>query len=360
MAKKQCGIIRISDARSGGKIKSKTQLKSRLMHNLRGDKLSGDKRLWHINHEDGFIEVLYGPDSVEGVMDDAQKLYDRLDIQPTVDKGKMRDSVHAVELLLAYSPDIANQIQQADWEDDALAWLKRSFKERIISVVCHKDETTPHIHAIMIPIMKRLDGKFALRANQFFDNEREKQKNGTYKVTKNRMEIMQDSYHEHVSSKHGLKRGEKVSEKLADAPVVTHKHVRKWRQEQAVENFLLRIRTPTELTAARDEIAGMKRNLRREMRKARREGSDEKAKELETTLNSFKQQVKILTSQSDNLFESNVSLQNDLDEVNQQVEQLKDGNEKLLCKQVDLVNQIRVLTEKIRGNNISTAAYTAP
>ena len=28
MAKKQCGIIRISDARSGGKIKSKTQLKS--------------------------------------------------------------------------------------------------------------------------------------------------------------------------------------------------------------------------------------------------------------------------------------------------------------------------------------------
>jgi len=352
MAKKQCGIVRISDARSGGKIKSKTQLKSRLMHNLRGDKLTGDKRLWHINHEDGFIEVLHGPDSVEGVMDEAQKLYDRLDIQPTVDKGKMRDSVHAVELLLAYSPDFADEIKQADWEDDALAWLKRSFKGRIISVVCHKDETTPHIHAIMIPLMRRPDGKFALRANQFFDNEHGKSEDGKTIITNNRMETLQDSYHKHVSSKHGLKRGEKVSEKSSDAPVVTHKYVRKWRQEQAAANFLLRIRTPSELTAAKDEIAGMKRNLRREMRKARREGSDEKAKELEGTLNSFKEQVKTLKNQSDNLFESNVSLQNDLDEANQQVDQLKGENEKLLCKQVDLVNQIRVLTENFDGNTI--------
>jgi len=60
MAKKQCGIIRISDARSGGKIKSKAQLKSRLMHNLRGDKLAGDARLWHLNHDDGYIDILMG------------------------------------------------------------------------------------------------------------------------------------------------------------------------------------------------------------------------------------------------------------------------------------------------------------
>jgi len=214
MAKKQCGIIRISDARSGGKIKSKTQLKSRLTHNLRGDKLSGDKRLWHINHDDGFIEVLHGPDSVECVMDDAQKLYDRLDIQPTVDKGKMRDSVHAVELLLAYSPDFADEINQADWEDDALAWLQKKYGKRLISVVCHKDESTPHIHAIMIPILRRPDGKLALRANKFFDNEREKQKDGTYKIIQNKMEELQDEYHKHVSQKQGLKRGEKVSEFL--------------------------------------------------------------------------------------------------------------------------------------------------
>jgi len=40
-----------------------------------------------------------------------------------------------------------------DWCEDNLEWLKKTYgKENIVSAVLHMDETTPHIHATMIPI----------------------------------------------------------------------------------------------------------------------------------------------------------------------------------------------------------------
>ncbi len=42
-----------------------------------------------------------------------------------------------------------------EWCDDNLKWLRDTFgKENIVSAVLHMDETTPHIHATIIPIVK--------------------------------------------------------------------------------------------------------------------------------------------------------------------------------------------------------------
>lgn len=41
-----------------------------------------------------------------------------------------------------------------EWADDSLQWLQDTFgKENIVSAVLHRDETTSHVHAALIPIV---------------------------------------------------------------------------------------------------------------------------------------------------------------------------------------------------------------
>jgi len=354
--KKGCGIIRISDKKSGGKIKSKDTLKSRLTHNLRGESLSTSPRMWHLNEQDSKgIDIIYGGKTVDEVMKRAEKIYDQLDIAPTVGKSEQRNSIHAVEVLCAFSPEMQSDITVELWADDCLNFLKQHFGEkRIISAVVHYDEQTPHLHAVMIPILKNESGKLRLNAGAWFDNQREKQADGSYKTTENRMEIFQDKYFEAVSKKHRLKRGDKVSSHEGDDTYVppSHEQIQDLKRRTQAANLFASIRTPQALIDAKKEIAGMKRSMNRKLRAARRAGENAKADELETTLSSFKQQVKGLQNEVNNLFDSNVQLHADLEAANQQVEQLTEQNEALLSTQAELIETIRVIKNGSDGNTI--------
>jgi len=354
--KKGCGIIRISDKKSGGKIKSKDTLKSRLTHNLRGESLSTSPRMWHLNKQDSKgIDIIYGGKTVDEVMKRAEKIYDQLDIAPTVGKSEQRNSIHAVEVLCAFSPEMQNKISVALWAEDCLKFLKRHFNEnRIISTVVHYDEQTPHLHAVIIPILKKKDGKLRLNAGAWFDNQREKQADGTYKTTENRMEIFQDKYFEAVSKKHGLKRGDKVSSHEGDDTYTppSHEQIQGLKKRTQAADLFASIKTPQALKDARKEIAGLKRNMNRKLRAARRAGEEAKAGELEVTLSTYKQQVKKLKDEVSNLFDSNVELNSDLDAASQQVEQLSDTNEILLSSQAELIETIRALKNKPDGKTM--------
>jgi len=106
------------------------------------------------------------------------------------------------------------------------------------------------------------------------------------------------------------------------------------------------------LKDAQKEIAGLKRSMNRKLRAARRAGEEAKADELEASLSGFKQQVKKLKSEVNNLFDSNAQLHADLDAANQQVEQVKKENEKLLSTQAELIETIRVIKNGSDGNTI--------
>jgi len=344
--KKGCGIIRISDKKSGGKIKSKQTLKSRLIHNLRGEALSESPRLWHLNEQDSKgIDILYGGKTVDEVMERAEQIYDRLDIAPTSGKSEQRNSIHAVEVLCAFSPEMQNQISVDLWAEDCLGFLKKRFKEsRIISVVVHYDEQTPHLHAVVIPILRNPKGKLRLNAGAWFDNQREKQPDGRYKTTENRLEKFQDSYFKLVSMKHGLKRGDKVSSHAGDENYVppSHEQIQDMKKRTQVAGLLASITTPQALKDAKKEIAGLKRNMNRELRAARRSGENSKAKELEAILNNFKQQIAELKNQNGRLFTSNASLQKDLDAAQKITATMKEENERLVSMQAELVEKLRI------------------
>ena len=92
--------------------------------------------------------------------------------------------------------------------------------------------------------------------------------------------------------------------------------------------------------------------MNRELRAARRAGENSKAKELETTLNNFKQQIAELKNQNDRLFTSNASLHNDLDAVKKIAATMKEENEKLLSIQGELVDQLRAQNSHNSSNTI--------
>lgn len=92
-----------------------------------------------------------------GVQNRTQAIQHRLDtagLQRKIGKNQVR----AVRILLTGSPDDMKRIEQTgklnEWCKDNLNWLRKTYgADNIVSAVLHLDETTPHIHATMIPIV---------------------------------------------------------------------------------------------------------------------------------------------------------------------------------------------------------------
>ncbi len=79
----------------------------------------------------------------------------------------------------------------ADWRDASMAWLRETYgRDNVVAAVLHRDELTPHIQALVIPI----DDHGRLNARGFIGGER------------GRLSALQDNYHEAVG-RLGLERG---------------------------------------------------------------------------------------------------------------------------------------------------------
>lgn len=130
------------------KLKSMPALLSVLRHNLR------QASTLH-THADFGVQVLSGPSDV---LLAAQDLEDRLP------KKRRRNAVLAVEVLLTASPAYFRPDSAAEggtwsqqrldaWLSRAIGFLQREYGDTIVSIVLHLDEQTPHVHALIIPIL---------------------------------------------------------------------------------------------------------------------------------------------------------------------------------------------------------------
>lgn len=77
-----------------------------------------------------------------------------------------KNAVLAVEILLTASPEYfrPNNPEQAgyfeqekliDWQDKVREWLNSQYGDRIVRAELHLDESTPHIHAYLVPLDER-------------------------------------------------------------------------------------------------------------------------------------------------------------------------------------------------------------
>lgn len=84
---------------------------------------------------------------------------------------RRKDAVLAVEYVLTASPDwwkTASQAEQAKFFDQARGWLAEKYgADRIVTASIHRDETSPHMTAFVVPLTK--DGR--LSAKDFIGNK---------------------------------------------------------------------------------------------------------------------------------------------------------------------------------------------
>lgn len=110
-----------------------------------------------------------------------------------------KNQTKAIEFMLTYSQkNVTDEFKIDEWCEKNVEWLKENFGEKnVVSVELHLDETTPHIHAIVIPIVdKKLHATKMLQST-----EEQRKKNGMRGYT-----YLQDSYYEKMKE-FGLQRG---------------------------------------------------------------------------------------------------------------------------------------------------------
>ncbi len=110
------------------------------------------------------------------------------------DKVNKKDSVFCVELVLTASPQFfedKNDLAVKKWYSDNKNYLKQKYGDNFIGCSLHLDETTPHIHAYVVP----LDKEQKLNAKEVFNQ--------------NACRKMQDDYPKFMQScGYDLQRGE--------------------------------------------------------------------------------------------------------------------------------------------------------
>lgn len=112
---------------------------------------------------------------------------------------KRSDAVHGFEVLLTASPDAFKTMSLDDWKKANIAWAKKQYKDcTIIGACLHMDESTPHIHMLIVPTEKTPDGTLKLNCKKYLG--------GAAKLSK-----MQTDYAK-AMEKLGLERGIEGSE----------------------------------------------------------------------------------------------------------------------------------------------------
>ena len=128
--------------------------------------------------------------SVKSVDEAMGRFNERLATQDKV----RSNAVLAVEYLVTGSPEALQgktRQQQDEYFKDALKWLQKRHKaENIVAWGIHRDETTPHLYAVVVPI----DDKGKLNCRAFLGGAKA-------------LSDMQSDFAERVGKDHGLERG---------------------------------------------------------------------------------------------------------------------------------------------------------
>ena len=127
----------------------------------------------------------------------------------------------ALEIILTGSPETLNSLDAKDlnkWVNESMDWAGKTWgKENIVTAVLHRDEKTPHIHLIVVPIVQGLSRRSKAR-DEMLRRAGKKAKTKKRNTTGNRLSANEvytqprlyayhTSYAKEVGVHFGLKRG---------------------------------------------------------------------------------------------------------------------------------------------------------
>ena len=127
----------------------------------------------------------------------------------------------ALEIILTGSPETLNSLDEEGlekWVNESMDWAGKTWgKENIVTAVLHRDEKTPHIHLIVVPIVQGLSRRSKAR-DEMLRRAGRKAKTKKRNTTGNRLSANEvytqprlysyhTSYAKEVGAHFGLKRG---------------------------------------------------------------------------------------------------------------------------------------------------------
>ncbi|KAA6314265.1 Plasmid recombination enzyme [termite gut metagenome] len=128
-----------------------------------------------------------------------------------------KNQVRAIGVMLSGSPDDMKRIEEAgslnDWCAESVDWLKQTFGvDNVVSAVLHRDKTTPHIHATVVPIVTG-ERRKAKEEKQAEGKKKYRKKNPNAArlcaddvIARDKLKRYQDSYAQRMQA-YGLQRG---------------------------------------------------------------------------------------------------------------------------------------------------------
>lgn len=188
-----CKVMKLKSIGSNGRY----SVRSAGEHNLREyNPENCDKDKQYLNRD-----IVALPKKINGETYTYQGIV-RKTIKDAQDAGTMHkvrpDAVYAIELLLGFTPppgkewkDIIKDKDLDRWCEENKKWVEERFgKNNLKHLVLHMDESTPHLHALIVPI----DEKGRLCAKNFIDGPGD-------------MSKLQTEYANKVGKQFGLSRG---------------------------------------------------------------------------------------------------------------------------------------------------------
>lgn len=134
---------------SSGKLSGFLHLQAALRHNLReiaaerGPYGNIDSRRTCNNY------ALHGPDTSTAAMGIAKGIVSTAD---TGGKALRKDAVVGIELIFTALPKTKGDLNE--YFADCTRWAEAEFKAPLLSSVAHLDESSPHCHVILVPLVK--------------------------------------------------------------------------------------------------------------------------------------------------------------------------------------------------------------
>ena len=234
-----------------------------------------------------------------------------------------KNAVLGVEMLLSASPSyfrpdnpeqagLYNEERLEDWRQTTMDWLNNRYGKRIVSAVLHLDESTPHIHALLVP----LDNSGKLNCRALFGG------------TRHTLSMLQTDYGNAVSGL-GIERGIKNSK-------ATHQKVSQYytrTQKEGAQN-IPKVQKyeapplPTKLSRMSDDT------LKNFSRKAALSGAEAQYTVATDVLSSLRNEINILKDQKLQFKQANSFLAHEVETYKVKLKRLRGIQPEKVLKQL--------------------------
>lgn len=234
------------------------------------------------------------------------------------------------------------------WAQDMYKFMSRKYgEENIAAFVVHLDETNPHIHCTLLPIVHWRDReRFSYR--ELFE--------GTKVEASQKKKALHDELAE-VNKKWGLERGDPIA--LTGAQ---HKSYNQYLQEQIQQKEQVSDELDTTISDQRSESRHLNKNIKKAQKRLK--GLSTMYENLLQKKEALEQQMKVLEQQLEKgaidlktYQDRKESLQKECDEVidkltarRQQIAEAKESLDQYLLKQINTEEEVEKLERRMQSN----------